>query len=343
MRAAVLHEFGSPLVIEDRPVPVPHDEDVLIQVESCGVCHSDLHLAAGEWSRFAALIQRPLILGHEIVGRVVDRGKSVRDVQIGARVGVPWLFWSCGECAQCRAGRENICAARKITGVTVDGGYAEFLRAPASHVAQLPESLDAAETAPLFCAGVTVHRAIKNAGIERGQRVGVFGIGGLGHLAVQLAHRRGAEVFALDLAEDKLQLARDSGAAKTLLATPDSAKELRAAGGLHYAVVTAAVKAAFDLALQCLAPGGALVVVGLPAEPLSFDAGKLASGENRILSSAVGTREDIRETLDLATAGHLRCHVESRPLEAVNEALDQMRRGQLTGRVVLRLSQNASS
>jgi propanol-preferring alcohol dehydrogenase len=343
MRAAVLHEFGSPLVIEDRAVPVPGTEDVLIQVEACGVCHSDLHLAAGEWARFAVLMQRPLILGHEIVGRVVDRGKSVRDVQIGSRVGVPWLFWSCGECAQCRAGRENICAARKITGVTVDGGFAEFVRAPASHVTRVQESLDSVEAAPLFCAGVTVHRAIKNAGVERGQRVGVFGIGGLGHLAVQLARHRGAEVIALDLAEDKLKLARESGAAKTLPATSDSAKELRAAGGVHFALVTAGAKAAYDLALQCLAPGGALVVIGLPAEPLSFDAGKLASGENRILSSAVGTRQDVRETLDLAAAGHLRCHVEPRPLESVNDALAQMRRAQLTGRVVLRFTHDAPS
>ncbi len=338
MRAAVLHEFKRPLALEDLPVPLPGAGDVLIQVETCGVCHSDLHLAEGDWARFAALMKRPLVLGHEIVGRVADRGASVREIQIGERVGVAWLYWSCGECVNCRAGRENICAARMITGVTVDGGYAEFLKVPASHVARIPGGLDSAEAAPLFCAGVTVYRAIKNAGIQRGERVGVFGVGGLGHLAVQIARHRGAEVAALDITEDKLQLARESGAAKTLRASPDAARQLRAAGGLHTALVTAGAKAAYDLALQCLAPGGALVVIGLPAEPLSFDAGKLASGENRILSSAVGTRQDLRETLELAAAGHLRCRVESRPLEEVNSVLDQMRRAQLTGRVVLRLN-----
>jgi propanol-preferring alcohol dehydrogenase len=338
MRAAVLREFKRPLAIENLPVPVPGEEDVLVQVEACGVCHSDLHLAEGEWERFARIMKRPIILGHEVVGRVVDRGKTVRDVHVGERVGVPWMYWSCGACDRCAAGRENICANRLITGVHVDGGFAEYLKARASHVARIPARLDSLEAAPLCCAGVTVYRAIQMAGVSRGERLGVFGVGGLGHLAVQLGRERGAEVIALDLSADKLQLARESGAVRTLAASPESAKELRAAGGVHTALVTSGAKAAYDLALQCLAPGGALVVAGLPAEPLTFDAGKLASGENRILSSAVGTRQDLRETLELAAAGKLRCRVEARPLERVNETLDQMRRGQLTGRVVLRLS-----
>lgn len=322
MRAAVLHEFKRPLVIEDIPAPVPGDEDVLLQVEACGVCHSDLHLAEGDWARFNAVMKRPIVLGHEIVGRVVDRGKSVRDVRVGERVGLPWIFWSCGECDRCRVGRENICARRLITGVHVNGGFAEFVKARSSHVARLPESLDAVTAAPLFCGGVTVYRAIKMAGVEAGERVGVFGVGGLGHLAVQIGRIRSAEVIAIDVAEEKLKLARESGAVKTLIASADSVAELRAAGGVHTALVTSGAKAAYDLALQCLAPGGALVVVGLPAEQLSFDAGKLASGENRILSSAVGTRQDLRETLELAAAGQLHCRVESRPLERVNETLE---------------------
>jgi alcohol dehydrogenase, propanol-preferring len=335
MRAAVLHEFNRPLAFEDIPVPVPQDEDVLVEVEASGVCHSDLHLADGDWPRFAQIMKHPIVLGHEVVGLVVDRGKSVREVAIGERVGVSWSFWSCGECDRCRAGRENICSARLITGVHVDGGFAQFVKARASHITRVPEGLVPADTAPLFCAGVTVYRAIKLADVRRGERMGVFGVGGLGHLAVQIGRNRGAEVIALDVAEEKLKLARELGAAKTLIASPDASAELRAAGGLHTALVTSAAKAAYDLALQCLAPGGALVVVGLPAEPLTFDAGKLASGENRIVSSAVGTRQDMRETLDLAAAGQLRCHVESRPLEAINEVFNQMRRGQITGRIVL--------
>jgi len=343
MRAAVLHQYQRPLTIDDLPVPVPGPDDVLIEIEACGVCHSDLHLADGDWPRFAALVKLPLVLGHEVIGRVVDRGKSVRDVSVGERVGVPWVYTSCGECAMCRAGRENICATRAMTGCTVDGGYAQYIKARGSHVARIPENLDSAEAAPLLCAGVTVLRAIKMAGVARGERLGVFGVGGLGHLAIQIGREFGAEVVAVDVAEEKLQLARESGAARTMIASREAAEELRAQGGVHTALVTSGAKAAYDLALQCLLPGGTLAVVGLPADPLTFDAGKLVGNEFRILGSAVGTRQDLRETLELAKAGKLRCKVESRPLEKVNGILDQMRRGQLSGRVVLRPNEGKSA
>ena len=303
MKAAVLREFKEALRVEEIAAPVPAPDEVLIKVEACGVCHSDLHLADGDWPQLARIIKKPLILGHEVVGRVVDRGSAVAQPGPGVRVGVPWIHWTCGECELCKEGRENLCLAQMITGATVDGGYAEFLTAKASHVVQVPESLDSIEAAPLFCAGVTVYRAIKNAGIRPGQRVAVFGIGGLGHLAVQIAAQRGARVIAIDIAQEKLELASSLGAERIFDAsTTDVRKELRAMGGAHFALVTSAAKTAYELALGSLRRGGTLVVVGVPAEPLSIPVIAMVGAETRILSSSVGTREDLRETLELAAS-----------------------------------------
>jgi len=161
MKAAVLHEFKKPLVFEEVPRPQLEPGDVLIKVEACGVCHSDLHVADGDWSQLAGIVKRPLILGHEIAGRVIEKGEGVRDLQIGDRVGIPWVHWTCGECEFCREGNENLCSRQKITGVTVDGGYAEMVKAPASHAIKIPDDLSPSDAAPLFCAGVTVFRASK--------------------------------------------------------------------------------------------------------------------------------------------------------------------------------------
>jgi len=182
MKAAVLREFKKPLTIEEVSPPRPGASKVLIRIEATGICHSDLHVADGDWAQFAKIVKTPLILGHEIAGIVVEKGAAVQDVQIGDRVGVPWIHWTCRECEFCREGNENLCREQKITGVTVDGGYAEFVKAPASHVLRIPDSLSSVQAAPLLCAGVTVYRALIHADILPGQRLAVFGIGGLGHL-----------------------------------------------------------------------------------------------------------------------------------------------------------------
>jgi propanol-preferring alcohol dehydrogenase len=335
MKAAILHDFKRPLSIEEVERPHPEADEVLIQVEACGACHSDLHVADGDWTQLAGIVKRPLILGHEIAGRVVEKGPAVHDLQIGDRVGVPWIHWSCGECEFCREGNENLCSRQKITGVTVDGGYAEFVKAPASHALKIPDGLSALEAAPLFCAGVTVYRALKSAGIVAGQRLAIFGIGGLGHLAVQIGRAFGAEVIAIDISEEKLELARTFGAASAFAATSDVVKQLRRKGGVHVALVTSAAKAAYDMAFSCLRPTGTLLVVGLPAENICFPPILMAGGEVRIRASAVGTRQDIREVLAMAAAGKIRCHVVKRPLAEANEALDLLRKGEVSGRIVL--------
>jgi alcohol dehydrogenase, propanol-preferring len=336
MKAAVLHDFKKQLSIEDVERPRPAADEVLIQVEACGACHSDVHVADGDWKQLVGIVKRPLILGHEIAGHVVEKGEAVGDLQIGDRVGVPWIHWSCGECEFCREENENLCSRQRITGVTVDGGYAEFVKAPATHALKIPHGLSALEAAPLFCAGLTVYRALKGAGILPGQRLAVFGIGGLGHLAVQLGRALGADVIAIDVSDEKLELARSFGASGTLnAATTDAVQELRRTGRVHVALVTSAAKAAYDAAFSSLRPTGTLLVVGLPAENICFPPILMAAGEIRIHASTVGTRQDLREVLNMAAAGKVRCQVVARPLAQANEALDQLRKGQVSGRIVL--------
>ena len=336
MKAAVLHEFKKPLVFEEVPRPQPEPGDVLIQVEACGVCHSDLHVADGDWSQLAPIVKRPLILGHEIAGRVIEKGEDVRDLQIGDRVGVPWVYWTCGECEFCLEGNENLCPRQKITGVTTDGGYAELVKAPASHTLKIPDGLSSVEAAPLFCAGVTVFRALKRARVTPGQRLAVFGVGGLGHLAVQIGRELGADVAAIDISDEKLALAKSLGASTVLnAASTNVVKELRGKGGVHVALVASAAKATYDTAFSCLRPTGTLLVVGLPAENICFPPILMAAAEVRIQASAVGTRQDLRDVLALAAAGKIRCRVGSRPLSEANQALDQLRSGQVSGRIVL--------
>lgn len=336
MKAAILREFKAPLSIEEVERPKPGAHDVLIQVEACGVCHSDLHVADGDWPQLVPITKRPLILGHEIAGRVVEKGASVSHLQVGDRVGVAWVHWTCGECEFCREGNENLCLKQQITGVTVDGGYAEFVKAPASHALKIPEGLSWVEAAPLFCAGVTVYRAMRQAKVQPGQRLAVFGVGGLGHLAVQIAVGLGANVTAIDVSDEKLAQARSLGASATLnAASVNVVKELRRAGGVHAALVTSAAKAAYDTAFPCVRPTGMLLVVGLPAESLCFPAIQMAALEVRIQASSVGTREDLREVLALAATGKVRCQTAARSLAQVNAALQQVRDGQVSGRLVL--------
>jgi propanol-preferring alcohol dehydrogenase len=283
MKAAILREFKGPLTIEEVAQPKPDAHEVLIEVEACGVCHSDLHVADGDWPQIVPITKKPLILGHEIAGRVVEKGASVNDLEIGDRVGVPWVHWTCGECEFCREGHENLCVKQKITGVTVDGGYAEFVKAPASHALKIPEGLSCVDAAPLFCAGVTVYRALRHAKIQPGQRLAVFGVGGLGHLAVQLGQVMGAIVTAIDVSDEKLAHARSCGASATLnAATVNVVKELRRVGGAHVALVTSAAKAAYDTAFPCVRPGGMLLAVGLPSESICFPPILMAALEVRI-------------------------------------------------------------
>jgi propanol-preferring alcohol dehydrogenase len=275
-------------------------------------------------------------LGHEAAGVVDKVGEGVTNLKVGDRVGVPWIFWTCGECEFCREGRETLCTKQKITGCTVDGGFAEYMIAPATHAAPLPESLSAAEAAPLLCAGLTVYKAMKSSGLKAGQRMAVFGVGGLGHLAIQIARAMDVQVCAIDVTDEKLEFAKTLGAEWTVNgATEAVPKRLRAIGGAHVALVTSATPAVYETALRCLRRGGTMAVVGMANEPFKVSAVSLISGETRIVASAVGTREDLRELFQLVTRSPIRCKIETRPLDEIVQAFEDLRRGAVTGRIVL--------
>jgi propanol-preferring alcohol dehydrogenase len=336
MKAAILREFKTPLSMEEIAQPKPGAGEILLKVEACGVCHSDLHVADGDWPQIVPITKKPLILGHEIAGRVVEKGDGVNQLEIGDRVGVPWVHWTCCECEFCLEGNENLCSKQQITGVTVDGGYAEFVKAPASHALRIPDVLSSVEAAPLFCAGVTVYRALQHAKIQSGQRLAIFGVGGLGHLAVQIGVGLGASVIAIDVSDEKLAHAKSLGASATLNASSANVvKELRRAGRVHVALVTSAAKAAYDTAFPCVRPGGTLLLVGLPSQSICFPPILMAALEVRIQASSVGTRQDTRELLEMAATGKVRAQITTRPLTEANDVLEELRTGMVAGRIVL--------
>jgi alcohol dehydrogenase, propanol-preferring len=336
MKAAILHDFAQPLSLEDVPTPTPDAGELLVKIAASGVCHSDLHIASGEWEMLKRAAKFPLILGHEITGTVAALGDGVTGFALGDRVGVPWLHQTCGVCEYCQNGRETLCGKQKITGVMVDGGYAEFAKAQASHTVKLPEALSFAEAAPLLCAGVTVYRAIKEAAINSGETLAVFGVGGLGHLAVQIGKKLGLQVGAVDVSDDKLQLATECGADWVVnAATTQAHKEIKAHGGAHVALVTSGSKAAYETALRSLRRAGTLVIVGMTPEPISLNVQAMLAGEFKIVASTVGTRKDLDEVLTLAADSDVRCHFQTGVLENINEYFAQMQAGQLAGRIVL--------
>jgi propanol-preferring alcohol dehydrogenase len=338
LKAAVLHSFAEPLRIEEIPTPAPGPGEVLIKVAACGVCHSDLHLAMGEWDLLKPITKLPVTLGHEVTGTIASVGEGVVDFGVGDRAGVPWLHWTCGECEFCLMGRETLCSKQQVTGCTVDGGFAEFIKAKASHIAKLPDNLSFEEAAPLLCAGLTVHSAMKKADVQAGQKVAVFGVGGLGHLAIQLAKARGAEVIAIDVADDKLELARECGADITVnAATAQAYREIKKAtgGGAHVVLVTSGSRAAYEAALRSIRKAGTLAIVGMAPEPVPLSTVAMVSGEYRVVGSAVGSREDLRDVLQLAAEGKVKCRVEKRAFDQVDNVMNEMKAGRLVGRVVL--------
>ena len=332
MKAAVLHKAGAELAMEDVPVPKIGAGEILIKVKACGVCHTDLHLMAGEWR----LPKLPVILGHEVVGEVVEAGHGVGNFQPGDRAGVPWIHSTCGACEYCTSNREPLCPAIVVTGFMVDGGYAEYVKAAASHAVAVPQELAWQDAAPILCAGLTPYRALKISGAAVGETVAVWGVGGLGHYAVQIAKAMGARVVAVDVAKAKLELASRLGADSTVDASqvkPDEA--LRDLGGAHVVLCLAPAREAILQGFNALRRGGTLVLVGLPPGDFTLPIlGSVAKGI-RILTSGVGTRQDLREVLALAARGKIKTVAEACRLEDLNDIFDAMRQGKVSGRRVV--------
>ena len=337
MKAAFVTEFGKPLTIGELPVPQPKDGQVLIKIEACGVCHTDVHAADGDWP---VKPNPPFIPGHEGIGRVVAMGKNVKGVKEGDRVGVPWLFEACGLCDYCLTGSETMCESALYGGYTANGGFAEYCVAPAAYVARIPEGLEPIAAGPIICAGITTYKGIKVADCHPGEWFVVSGIGGLGHLAIQYARAMGLRVIAVDVADDKLELAKKLGASLTYNAkTVDAPKAIQeAVGGAHGVLITAVSKIAFAQGTGMLRRGGTCVLNGLPPGdfPLSiFDAVFRCL---TIRGSLVGTRSDLKEALAFAAAGQVKATIETSTLDDANEVLERLRTGKVSGRVVFKIA-----
>ena len=334
MKAAVVREFGKPLVIEDAPIPEPGAGQIQVNIQACGVCHTDLHAAEGDWP---VKPSPPFIPGHEGVGFVSALGKGVKSVKEGDRVGIPWLHTACGTCEYCTSGWETLCEKQQNTGYSVNGGFAEYSLADPNFVGKVPDSADFIEIAPVLCAGVTVYKGLKMTDAKPGQWVVISGIGGLGHLAVQYAAAMGFHVAAVDVDDKKLDLARRLGATVTVNArTTDPIAYLKKEiGGAHGVLVTAVSPKAFEQAVGMVRRGGTVALNGLPPGTFPLDIFNLVLNGITVRGSIVGTRADLRHALELAGLGKVKATVASDKLENINQIFHRMHQGQIEGRIVL--------
>jgi propanol-preferring alcohol dehydrogenase len=336
MKAAVVNEHHQKLEIKEVPVPELEYGEILVKIKACGVCHTDLHAVNGDWPVKPKL---PLIPGHEGVGIVEKVAEGVTSIKVGDRVGIPWLYSACGECEYCLTGRETLCLAQENAGYSVDGGYAEYCKAPANYVVKIPDGLDFHEISPIFCAGVTTYKALKVSNAKPGDWVAIYGIGGLGHVALQYAKAMGFNVIAVDIQDDKLELASELGADKTINGfRVDPVEEIKnLVGGVQAAVSVAVTKKAFEQAYGSVKRGGTLVVVGLPNADLPIPIFETVLNGVTVKGSIVGTRKDLQEAIEFAAQGKVRTNIEVQPLEKINEVFERMETGQINGRVVLTL------
>jgi alcohol dehydrogenase, propanol-preferring len=307
---------------------------VLVKIEACGVCHTDLHAAQGDWPVKPV---PPFIPGHEGAGSVAAVGRGSRNIKERDRVGAPWLHSACGHCVHCQGGWETLCESQQNSGYSVNGAFAQYCVASADYVARVPERVGFADAAPVLCAGVTTYKGLKQTEAKPGQWVVISGIGGLGHMAVQYAKAMGLHVAAVDVAEDKLALARQLGAEITANArTKDAAAKIRKeTGGAHGVLVTAVSTTAFRQAIEMLRRGGTCSLVGLPPGEFPTPIFDVVLNGLTIRGSIVGTRNDIAEALAFAADGKVKAHYELEPLENINSIFDRMKKGMIEGRIVM--------
>ncbi len=330
MRAVQVPKAGAAFELVDRDIPTPGHGEVRIKVEACGVCHSDAATKFGAYP-----IDYPRVPGHEIAGRIDALGANVSPWKEGDRVGVGWHGGHCFVCSYCRKGLYLNCEKAKITGVTHDGGYAEYLTVPAESVARLPERLDAVEASPLLCAGVTTYNSLRNVGARAGDTVAVQGIGGLGHLGIQYAAKMGFRTVALSRGKDKEELARQLGAHEYVdTAAGTAAEGLQRLGGADVVLCTAPNSAAMADALAGLKPRGVLLVVAAPRDPMSFSTASLLSGK-RIAGWPSGTPIDSEETMAFSALAGVRPRTETMKLEQAEQAFARVMENKARFRVVL--------
>ena len=335
MKAAVVKAFGKPLVIEDVPVPVPGPGELLVKLKACGVCHTDLHAASGDWPVKPV---PPFIPGHEAAGVVAALGPGVTDFKIGDAVGVAWLHDACLRCEYCETGWETLCEHQHNTGYSVNGGFAGYVIASAAFAARLPANVNFAKIAPILCAGVTTYKGLKETDTRPGEWVVISGVGGLGHVAIQYAKAMGLKAIGLDIAEDKLKLALEAGADHAVNALDKDAVERVIAftgGGAHGVLVTAVSTPAFAQALKMVRRKGTVSLVGLPPGEFPTPIFDVVLKRITVRGSIVGTRRDLDEAVAFAAEGKVKAEITTAPLSEINTIFDRMKAGKIDGRVVL--------
>jgi len=332
VRAAVLTEPKTDLKLEERDRPEPGPGEVLIRVRACGICHSDVALQEGYYD-FASF---PRVPGHEITGTIEAVGDGVEWPATGAPVGLPWLFSSCGHCRQCIRGNEILCPENRFTGVNVDGGYQEYMLAPANFVQPLPEGLEFASAAPIMCAGITVYNGLRLSGMQPGDRVAVIGLGGLGYLGVQYAQAMGARVAVVSTSPAKEEKAKQLGAELFVAGGPSAAAALAAwDGGADVILATPPALAPVNETFNGLAPDGTMVVLGVGAGDVQVAPLDLIMPRRRIIGLPSGSRHEMRDALEFAARHGITSEYTPYPLEEANEALAATRENRVPSRAVL--------
>ena len=335
MKAAVVRSFGKPLAIEDVPIPTPGLGEVLVKVRACGVCHTDLHAASGDWP---VKPTPPFIPGHEAAGIVAMLGPGVDSLKVGDSVGVAWLHDACMRCEYCETGWETLCGHQHNTGYSVNGGFAEYVIASAAFAARLPPKVNLAAIAPILCAGVTTYKGLKETEARPGEWVVISGVGGLGHIAIQYAKAMGLKVVGVDIAQDKLELARKTGADHAINAlAKDALDDVLAAtgGGAHGVLVTAVSPPAFSQALQLARRRGTIALCGLPPGNFPTPIFDVVLKRLTIRGSIVGTRKDLAEALAFAAEGKVHAHIHQARLEDINSIFADLKEGKVDGRMVV--------
>ena len=335
MKAVVVNPEGTNVqLIENKELRPLETGEALVDIEYCGVCHTDLHVAHGDFGKVPGRV-----LGHEGIGIVKEIAPDVKSLKVGDRVSVAWFFEGCGACEYCTTGRETLCRTVKNAGYSVDGGMAEQCIVTADYAVKVPEGLDPAQASSITCAGVTTYKAIKEAQLQPGQWTVIFGAGGLGNLAVQYAKKVfNAHVVAVDINNDKLALAKEVGA--DIVINGHEVEDVAAliqekTGGAHSAVVTAVSKVAFNQAVDSVRAGGRVVAVGLPSEMMDLSIVKTVLDGIQVIGSLVGTRKDLEEAFQFGAEGLVVPVVQKRPVEDAVAIFDEMEKGQIQGRMVL--------
>lgn len=332
MKAAVVtHDHQIDII--DKPLRPLRPGEALLQMECCGVCHTDLHVKNGDFGD-----KTGVTLGHEGIGIVQEVAPNVTSLKPGDRASVAWFYQGCGHCEYCNSGNETLCRQVKNSGYSVDGGMAEQCIVAADYAVKVPEGLDPAAASSITCAGVTTYKAVKTSGIRPGKWIAIYGMGGLGNLALQYAKNVfNARVIAIDINDAQLAFAAETGADLTVNALTENAAKViqEKTGGAHAAVVTAVSKSAFNSAVDAVRAGGRVVAVGLPSESMDLNIPRLVLDGIEVVGSLVGTRQDLAEAFQFASEGKVVPRVTKRPVEDINLIFEEMLSGKITGRMVI--------